>query len=169
MSSILKTPWTPVLDGWRCVRYAPYDDSVEEGAIPNVCDNPGWDLDSLESEFAKTPQGKDALWEGILALWRLNLTVGEGTNNENWQNLVSAWLVRNCRSIVAIGIDGIVTQYRHRDLCWHLGIGLYKIISEYDDSLCMTQNLPVHMIPSWDKPDAEPQPESTPRPKRQPK
>ena len=63
----------------------------------------------------------------------------------------------------------MVTKYRHRDLCWKLGITPYKIILQYDDALRGTQKLPVHMIPSWDKPDAEPQPESTPRPKRKPK
>ena len=96
MSSILTTPWTPVLDGRRCARYAPYDEIVEEGAMPNAVHSPGWNLESLEPQLAETPDGKGALWEGILALWRLNLLAREGTNDEGWRNLVSAWLVRTC-------------------------------------------------------------------------
>ena len=69
-------------------------------------------------------------------------------------------------SIVATGVDGMVTKYRHRDLCWKLNITPYTVILQFEDALRKTQKLPVHMIPSWDKPDAEPQPESTPRPKR---
>ena len=109
MSSILITPWTPVLDEQKCAPYAAYDAIVEEEAIPNAIDNPGWDLESLEPEFAKMPNAKDALWEGVLALWRLNLVAEGGTHDETWRKLVSAWLVRTCRSIVAMGVDGIVT------------------------------------------------------------
>jgi hypothetical protein len=109
MSSILTTPWTPVLDERKCTPFAAYYDIAEEGAMPNVVDNPGWSLESLESELAKTPDGKDALWEGILALWRLNLVAEGGTHNKSWRKLVSAWLVRTCWSIVAMGADGIVT------------------------------------------------------------
>ena len=96
MSTNLPTPWTPILAGQECARYEPYDSIVDEGAMLNVFQDPDWVLKRLELELEKTPNGWDALWEGILALWRLKLCEKAGSNDPNWRNLMSAWLVRSC-------------------------------------------------------------------------
>lgn len=98
-SNILSTPWTPTLNGRKCASYGAYDQFVEEGASPNPIDDKPWAVENLNWQLEQRPDGKDALWEGILALWRLKLFEAEGANEETWRGLVSAWLVRNCRSI----------------------------------------------------------------------
>lgn len=65
-------------------------------------------MKTLQSELEATPDGKDALWEGIVALWRLRLCDKKGANDDNWRNLVSAWLVRICQSIIAIGVNDVI-------------------------------------------------------------
>jgi hypothetical protein len=107
MSIVLSTPWTPTLDRRKCTPYALYAIAVDEDAMPNAIDDPTWTMEALESELEATPDGKDALWEGILALWRLKLCEEEGINHESWQNLVSAWMVRMCQLIVAIGANSV--------------------------------------------------------------
>lgn len=104
MLSILSTPWTPTLNGQVCTPYALYNSVVNECAMPNAVQDAAWTMKTLESELEATPDGKDALWEGILALWRLRLCDKSGAKDDNWRNLVSAWLVRTCRLIAAIGV-----------------------------------------------------------------
>ena len=105
MSQILSTPWTPTLEGRVCTPYAPYDDLVDEGAAPNGVEDSSWTMKTLRSKLDAKRDGKAALWEGILALWRLKLCGTDGMEHENWRNLVLAWLVRTCRSTVVMGAN----------------------------------------------------------------
>ena len=108
MLPILSTPWTPTLDRKECAPCAPYDTVVDEEATPNAIDDAAWTMEALELELEAAPDGKDALWEGILALWRLRLCEEKAIDDRSWKNLVSAWLVRLCRLIIAIGADGML-------------------------------------------------------------
>jgi hypothetical protein len=106
---ILSTPWTPTLHGNVCVPYPLYEDFIEEDPIPNCIEHTTWAESTLDPELKKTPSGRAALWEGILALWRLKTYEENGTNEESWRNLVSAWLVRSCWLILMIRLT---VQYR---------------------------------------------------------
>jgi hypothetical protein len=106
---ILSTPWTPTLRGNACASFPLYEDFIEEDPIPNCIEHTTWAESTLDPELKKTPSGRAALWEGILALWRLKTYEENGTNEESWRNLVSAWLVRSCWLILMIRLT---VQYR---------------------------------------------------------
>ena len=108
MSTVLSTPWTPTLDRDKCAPCALYDSVVDEEATPNAIDDAAWTMEAMELELEAAPDGKDALWEGILALWRLKLCEERATNDKSWKNLVLAWLVRLCQLIAAIGSDSML-------------------------------------------------------------
>ena len=107
MSKTLSTPWTPTLEGRICTPYAPYDLLIDECAVPNSVDDPSWTMKTLGSQLNAKCDGKAALWEGILALWRLRLCGTDRIEHENWRNLVLAWLVRTCWLTVVIGANGV--------------------------------------------------------------
>lgn len=85
------TPWNPSLKGRTCAFCILYD-KVKD-ARPNSVHHPAWAKKTLHAELDKRPEARDAMWEGIQALWRLSLTEESGVINLNWRNLVSAWLV----------------------------------------------------------------------------
>ena len=94
-SNILSIPWTPTANGELCDPYFAYDVIAEEGAQPNPFEDEQWDRNTLDSQLVMMPDGGDALWEGILALWRLRLVQEDGAFDRSWRTLVSAWLVRS--------------------------------------------------------------------------
>jgi hypothetical protein len=99
---ILSTPWTPTLHGNVCVPYPLYEDFIEEDPCPNLAQHATWAESTLDPELKKTPSGRAALWEGILALWRLTLLKDIGVFDAIWRCLMSAWLVRSCWLILMI-------------------------------------------------------------------
>lgn len=94
-SNTLSTPWTPTLNGQLCPSYVPYTEVVAEKAEPNFMEDVDWARRNLDAELERTPDDAEALWEGVLALWRLKLVEEEGKLHSSWRGLVSAWLVRN--------------------------------------------------------------------------
>lgn len=92
----ISTPWTPSYEGKPCKPCAWYASVVEENIHPNCIQHADWAQKNLEPQLGKRPLARDALWEGILALWRLSLQEGDGRKEESWRVLVFAWLVR-CR------------------------------------------------------------------------
>ena len=90
----LSAPWIPSIDGKACAPCALYDGVVMEDTRPNAREHSDWAQENLESRLGKTPAFREALWEGILALWRLRLQEEKGVHDVSWRNLVSAWLVR---------------------------------------------------------------------------
>jgi hypothetical protein len=53
-----------------------------------------WSEEMVEMELDQSPEGAEALWECVVALWRLNMAGDEGEGeDEVWQQHVSAWLV----------------------------------------------------------------------------
>ena len=91
---IFDTPWVPKLGDVNCVGYGPYEELVVESVVPRYSKEPAWSSMGLNSELAKTPMAGPALWESVLALWRLKEVEEEGGDQGEWQSLVSAWLVR---------------------------------------------------------------------------
>jgi hypothetical protein len=87
----LSTPWTPLLNGKPCPTSVLYQQVHD--ASPNSISHTAWAEKTLATELKKTPEARDALWESILMLWRLRLTMNKASENTNWHNLVSAWLV----------------------------------------------------------------------------
>ena len=91
----ISAPWTPLLDGNVFATSHLYQ-SVQDASPNSISDKP-WAKKTLQTELAKTPAAQEALWESILMLWRLNLTLRETSKNTDWRtgwcNLVSAWLV----------------------------------------------------------------------------
>jgi hypothetical protein len=85
--------WTPSYRDRTCAKYGPYEDEVEEGTQPKFRVEPTWARKALADELAKTPAAAEALWESILALWRLKELEDPGSNRLEWRLLVAAWLV----------------------------------------------------------------------------
>ena len=85
------TPWTPSLGGEVCAPCDSYE-RVKKSAPNSIAHRP-WARKTLQEQLSATPEAENALWEGIKALWQLNLTSKESKSKLNWQNLVSAWLV----------------------------------------------------------------------------
>ena len=108
-SNILSTPWVPTLHKHTCGSYTPYDEVVDENAEPNPIEHAQWARRNLESELEKAPDGADALWEVVLALWRLKLFEETGGPDETWQKLVSAWLVRSFRLTIVTETDHVTS------------------------------------------------------------
>ena len=87
----LSVPWTPSLKGKHCPTSILYRSVYD--AYPNSISHKPWAKKTLESELEKRPEAREALWESILMLWRLSLTMRKAPSTTNWLNLVSAWLV----------------------------------------------------------------------------
>jgi hypothetical protein len=100
------SPWTPELNKTKCAPCASYDESVRE-AVPNSIQHPAWAKRKLSAELGKTPEARDALWESILMLWRLNMITERSHKDLNWQKLVSAWLVCVHRLLIATETDDV--------------------------------------------------------------
>ena len=92
----LSSPWTPTLNGIILPSLGRYQVVVDEDAKPYSRTAPGWDEKSIKTLIANIPQAGDALWETVLALWRLKLvepSEDEMEEDELWRNWVMAWLV----------------------------------------------------------------------------
>ena len=93
MASILLTGWYPTTSKGPLPLYGPYSTEVEDNTSPSLKRDGDWAKAQIDRELANVPEGKEALWECVLALWRLKLCEEEGSQEEAWQELVSAWLV----------------------------------------------------------------------------
>jgi hypothetical protein len=91
----LLEPWTATLKGKKCDACASYDNIVAQNTEPSATCDPAWSQEALRQRLGWAPGVRDALWEPVLALWRLKQVQSEGAGDESWRNLVSAWLVRH--------------------------------------------------------------------------
>lgn len=82
-----------MLDGKVLSPCALYNRMVKAGDLPNSMQDPTWIRRALDPFVANVPEGADALWECVLALWRLKLMEEAGSDDEVWRLHVSAWLV----------------------------------------------------------------------------
>lgn len=85
------TPWIPSLDGKVCAPCKSYQ--AVNTSHPNSVSHHSWAEKTLRDQLNENPKARESLWEGVLALWRLSLVKEQGSDDVNWQNLVSAWLV----------------------------------------------------------------------------
>jgi len=93
-NSMLAVPWTPVLNGKEVSSCDLYNRVVEDEAKPAGKHDEDWLRRSLEVAFAEAPQGAEALWECMLAIWRLKVEEEDGSEDDTWKDLLCAWLVR---------------------------------------------------------------------------
>jgi hypothetical protein len=77
-----------------------------KSARPNSISNPAWAEKNLGPELDKTPEAREALFDSILALWRLSVVGSKCSEDVNWQKLVSAWLVCVHHPTIVAEIDG---------------------------------------------------------------
>ena len=95
------TPWSPALSG---VPLGPCE--LIQGLIKNR-DTPSsrrpdevpWTPGAIESELAAAGEGRGAIEESVLTLWRLKSEEGQGRNDEDWKSHLLAWLVRDLGSV----------------------------------------------------------------------
>jgi hypothetical protein len=72
-----------------------------DGLVPNEIHHMPWAKRTLEEELSQSPNDRDAVWQSVLFLWRLEYlasdweTSGEGFRRL-WQQYVSEWLVSRC-------------------------------------------------------------------------
>ena len=78
----LSTPWVPSLKGEECALCDSYQALAE--ARPNSITHTPWAEKTLRAELIKTPEARSALWESVLALWRLDVTGAVSNGDVNW-------------------------------------------------------------------------------------
>jgi hypothetical protein len=91
--SVYDTPWIPVYEKKAIPLFKPYSDLVDEDEKPSFRNEPSWSRRGLEEELGEVPEASDALWESVLALWRLKVVQEDGSDSVIYQKHVSAWLV----------------------------------------------------------------------------
>jgi hypothetical protein len=92
----LSTAWRP---SGRALEAFPALQAVEkECLVPNQMHHGSWAKRTLEQDLAQSPTGRDAIWQSVLFLWRLEFLVSDwegadGGFRRLWQQYVSEWLV----------------------------------------------------------------------------
>jgi hypothetical protein len=88
-------PWTVSLRGNHLVPCDLVKHLIEKNAQPPFWEpaQEAWSRDFLASELAKRPIATEALWESVLALWRLKVVEDVGTDDAIWVDHVEAWMV----------------------------------------------------------------------------
>lgn len=91
------TPWVPSWNGDRLTPFDALREVQEDGLVPTPAKHRAWSEMTLERELSRIPEGREAIWNSVLELWRLKY-VGYHAKDESaslWQQLTSAWLVRD--------------------------------------------------------------------------
>ncbi|KAF9648774.1 hypothetical protein BDM02DRAFT_3128859 [Thelephora ganbajun] len=138
----LSTPWVPSLNGKYLAPCSLIAELVENNATPLSFkwEHRAWSKRALKSDLNKYPEAVSALWESILAIWRLQVFEDDGLNNPVWTDHMVAWLIR------------------HRDICHSLDIPPFKVVLGYLEVLVAMNALPTGKIPSMFKPVPKPAP-----------
>jgi hypothetical protein len=93
-TTMFKTPWKPSFNGKTLPPCALYQRVVDADAKPHYRDDVAWTRESLKDLLDAAPAVSVALWESVLAIWRLSQEEEDGSEVETWRSLVVAWLVR---------------------------------------------------------------------------
>ena len=104
-SASLHVPWAPTLRGNQILACPVVADLIADQATPKryMPNDARWAMSNLQTEMeGVTADGKAALEEGVVALWRLKVVEELGGNCKAWQDQVEAWLVRG-PSVLAFG------------------------------------------------------------------
>ena len=93
-SMIFSTGWIPafLLDSHPVLEA--YDRLVVQDLVPDPVSDALWTRDRIFRPTEDLPLVADALWESVLALWRLRKVRPEGDDVDLWRQYVVAWLVR---------------------------------------------------------------------------
>ena len=75
---------------------------VQRQLSPDKFRDSAWIRSAMGSGLEVGTPGEVALWECVLALWRLKLMEEKGSEDPIWPQHVSAWMVSNG---FAIGVD----------------------------------------------------------------
>ena len=92
MTVDLSTPWVPTLDGNQLAPFAKYEELVQDEEMPSAKKSPEWSIKAHKQILEKVPEVKEALWETVLGVYRLQMLEEEA--DELWINYLQAWLVR---------------------------------------------------------------------------
>jgi hypothetical protein len=92
------TPWRTTFGGVALPSYPVYDYLVREDASPTPEKYPTWARTNLTGELGRVIEAREALWETVLALWRLSRDEEEGPKGDIWPKYVSAWMVSPFRN-----------------------------------------------------------------------
>ena len=84
--------WIPQLDGIKLPACELFDEVVQQWLIPKVDLDPSWAKKNLFPVFA-TVTDAEAIWETVLAMWRLKQREEDGGEEKVWQDHVVAWMV----------------------------------------------------------------------------
>jgi hypothetical protein len=92
-------PWFPSERVNVLPAFAQLNDVIGDALIPDNIDCEPWAMRSLEGQLSQAPDGRDALWASILALWRLGslekiMSEMDEDAKQLWRLHVLAWLVR---------------------------------------------------------------------------
>ena len=94
----LTTPWTPTSHNHNTplVDCAFIEDLIDNDTKPSTRVERDWEWArfTLQQELDKSPQTKDAVWECVVALWRLRQVEPIAFRDLMWQGHTLSWLVR---------------------------------------------------------------------------
>jgi len=79
----LSAPWVISLHGQFLPSFAPYDTLVTDEEVPSASRTPHWSLKAHATVLDQIPEGRDVLWESVLALYRLQMVESRG---KVWQD-----------------------------------------------------------------------------------
>ena len=90
------TPWTPSLNGNTLNACALLKDLTENDERPlfRRTEEKTWTAGAVAPELERAGEARDAILESVLVIWRLNMTQEHGDEDQDWQNHLTAWLVR---------------------------------------------------------------------------
>ena len=91
------TPWALTLYGNNLLPCAIVADLVANDERPSFRrpDEKPWSVAAISAEMGSAGPAKAAILESVLAIWRLKMTQEEGAEDREWQNHLTAWLVRD--------------------------------------------------------------------------
>jgi hypothetical protein len=92
----LSTAWRP--SGRASEAFPALQAVGKVGLVPIQMHHGSWAGRTLEQDLAQSPAGRDAIWQSILFLWRLEYLVSDWERAYSgfrrlWQHYVSEWLV----------------------------------------------------------------------------
>ena len=92
----LSIPWVPSSNGEVLRPFDRLTEVVESKCTPIPSADKPWLRKTHEEVLSKFPNAAEALWETVLALWRLKITAPDEDSDPDdvlWESHVSAWLV----------------------------------------------------------------------------
>ena len=110
-SAVFSVPWTPWLDGHVLAPLESIANLVDYNSLPDFRYNHSWSLKVVHPLLNKAPEvAREALWESVVAIWRLSEVDDTAHGDSNWADYLEAWLVSVnswSRDVFMIEIDGV--------------------------------------------------------------